>query len=191
MALLYIGQTNFSPESGWELAAFGWPLFLTCVLTSCHIHLASVYGLIDHPSDRKFHKQPTPTGAGIALFVAIESFAFVIGERIWSSQLLLGGLIVLLGLIDDIRPLPSQLRLVIHGLIAFPAVLLVMPWASWEYLAAGTFWVLVLIHAFNFLDNMDGLCAGVAWILAACVSVVTSQFGDYPDFLSTRVVRLD
>src|SRR5262245_3957702 len=162
MEWLYIGPSNPNPDWGRPLAAFGWPLFLTCLLTSCHIHLARNFGLIDLPSDRKFHKQPTPTGAGIDLYIAITGFAFVIGGLIWSSQLLLGGLIVLVGLIDDISPLPSLFRLVIHGLITVPAVLFVMPMAPWAYLTAGAFWVLVLIHAFNFIDNMDGLCAGVA-----------------------------
>src|SRR5262249_32301208 len=151
-----------SPDWGWRLATFGWPLFLTCLFTSCHIHLARNFGLIDQPSDRKFHTQPTPTGAGIAMYIAISGFPFVIGGQIWSSQLLLGGLIVLVGLLDDISPLPPLLRLVIHGLITVPAVLFVMSIAPWACPVAGVLWVLLLIHAFNFIDNMDGLCAGVA-----------------------------
>jgi len=148
---------------------FGLSLAISWILTRCYIRVARDFGLIDQPSERKDHEQPTPTGAGLVIYLAIAFLAFLGHPRLWTAQFLFGGLIVIIGLIDDIRHVPAQLRLVVHGFITVPAVLLAIPSARWEIQAGACFWVLVLTHAFNFIDNMDGLCAGVSWILAACM----------------------
>src|SRR5262249_16356106 len=130
---------------------FAWPLALAWLLTTCYIRVARDFRLIDRPSDRKFHKQPTPTGAGLVLYLVLAFLAFADRGSLWSPQFLFAGLIVSVGLLDDLWPFPAQIRLVIHGLITVPAVLLVMPSAAWEILAIGSCWVLLLIHAFNFI----------------------------------------
>jgi UDP-GlcNAc:undecaprenyl-phosphate GlcNAc-1-phosphate transferase len=153
------------------IGTFALSMAVSWILTACHIRLGRDFGLIDNPSERKFHKRPTPTAAGLALYLTIVVSSFALRPRQWSLEFIFAGLIVIVGLLDDIRPLWAQLRLVIHALIVVPAMFLLLPKAAWEFQAAGCLWVLVLIHAFNFIDNMDGLCAGVAWILAACLAV--------------------
>ncbi|MCG3126682.1 MAG: putative undecaprenyl-phosphate N-acetylglucosaminyl 1-phosphate transferase [Phycisphaerae bacterium] len=81
----------------------------------------------------------------------------------------------LAGLIDDVRPLSALVKL----LVTVAAALLVSLWGGVRIAQFAGFplsvvltivWLCVTTHAFNFLDNMDGLSAGVAAIVAACLA---------------------
>lgn len=94
-----------------------------------------------------------------------------------------------LGLIDDRKPLGPFLKLVV---MALPAVwmtsmgdtrLLTLldahvggPWLS---IALTVLWFLVVTNAMNFMDNMDGLSAGVGAIGASCLLAVTLMHGQW------------
>ena len=87
---------------------------------------------------------------------------------------ILGGALVLhvVGLIDDARPLGAGPKLSLQFLVAL-AVVLVAKVQLLELLpgplsvALTVLWIVLITNAFNFLDNMDGLSAGVAAIAAA------------------------
>jgi UDP-GlcNAc:undecaprenyl-phosphate GlcNAc-1-phosphate transferase len=171
----------------WSMAvAFAVPLVLSWILVAAYIQLAPRWGLVDLPSERKIHLKPTPTGAGLALYLAVATFAgfwslFRREELAANVQILLAGLIVAFGLLDDRRPLPWQLRLVLQVLIAVVAVKYALPeYPVLKYpppkhsvlmQAIAVLWIVVSINAFNFMDNMDGLCTGVAGIIGACLVV--------------------
>jgi UDP-GlcNAc:undecaprenyl-phosphate/decaprenyl-phosphate GlcNAc-1-phosphate transferase len=106
------------------------------------------------------------------------------------ALLVLGSALVLhvLGLLDDRKPLGPFLKLGIMllpalavplvpelpgmaGVIAPTRLLTLLDshvGGSWLSVALTTLYILVLINAFNFMDNMDGLSVGVASIAAAC-----------------------
>jgi len=104
---------------------------------------------------------------------------------------LLAGVLVLhvLGLIDDRKPLGPFLKLVV---MALPAIwiaamsdtrLLTLldahvggPWLS---IAVTVLWFLVVTNAMNFMDNMDGLSAGVGAIGASCLLAVALMHGQW------------
>lgn len=88
-----------------------------------------------------------------------------------------------LGLIDDRKPLPPVPKLFLMAAPAFAAPLLMDtrlltlldPWVggSWLSILITAAWFLAITNAMNFLDNMDGLSAGVAAIVSACLLFVT------------------
>ncbi|MEW6249797.1 MAG: MraY family glycosyltransferase [Planctomycetota bacterium] len=107
--------------------------------------------------------------------------AYVGGMRERAGQLLAvlaGGLVLhVMGLIDDRRPLPALGKLlVIVAVAVFVATVGAVRIA--EFAGPGvsivltTIWFIVIVNSLNFLDNMDGLSAGIASIclagLAAC-----------------------
>ncbi len=51
--------------------------------------------------------------------------------------------------------------------------------AYWLTALITVFWIVGLTNAFNFLDNMDGLSAGVAAISVGLLAIVTGYIGDY------------
>lgn len=91
----------------------------------------------------------------------------------------------LLGLIDDRKPLGPFLKLLIMlaPALAIPLANAIVPSISdtraltfldsaaqgrWLSVALTAVWFLVVTNAFNFIDNMDGLSAGVGAIASAC-----------------------
>lgn len=83
-----------------------------------------------------------------------------------------------LGLIDDRRPIPAMLKLALIISVSLAAVLLTdsrlltmldsrlgTPVPS---IVVTVLWIVAITNAMNFIDNMDGLCAGVAAIAGAC-----------------------
>lgn len=91
---------------------------------------------------------------------------------------LVGGLaLVVMGLIDDLRNLRWQPKLLIQFLVAGGMVLsgihltafLQVPWAG---PLLTVLWIVVLTNAFNFLDNMDGLSSGIAVIASVNLAVI-------------------
>jgi len=97
---------------------------------------------------------------------------------------ILGGAVVLhvVGLIDDLRPLGPwpkfAAQLAVALFIAWPmgirAVELLPAPVS---IALTVLWIILITNAFNFLDNMDGLSAGVAAIAAAIFAMASMGAG--------------
>ena len=82
------------------------------------------------------------------------------------------------GLVDDRRPLGPWLKLILMIGVSVVAVratdsrLLTLLDArvggTWASIALTVLWIVVVTNAMNFLDNMDGLSAGVGAIAASC-----------------------
>lgn len=85
----------------------------------------------------------------------------------------------MLGLIDDRRPMGPWIKLAV---MAVPAIAVVTLFPEtrlftildhhvggrWASAAVTVVWFLIVTNALNFMDNMDGLAAGVAGIASAC-----------------------
>lgn len=96
--------------------------------------------------------------------------------KLW---MLLGGgtVLMVLGLIDDLRGLNWKLRIGVQTAVALALVLCgwqleVFIDAPWFTVPLSVIWIVGLINSFNMLDNMDGLSAGVAAIAAAMLATV-------------------
>lgn len=89
----------------------------------------------------------------------------------------------LIGLIDDIRPLPRWFRLAAQVAAATGAWTVgfkvsATPWPALDAFIT-LLWVVGITNAFNLLDNMDGLSAGLAGIGAFSFAVL-GALGDLP-----------
>ena len=77
-----------------------------------------------------------------------------------------------IGLADDARPMQARVKLLGQFLIALFLVVgcdlrLMSHLPGGVSIFLSVFWILTLTNSFNFLDNMDGLAAGVGMIAAA------------------------
>jgi UDP-GlcNAc:undecaprenyl-phosphate GlcNAc-1-phosphate transferase len=149
---------------------FAGPLVLSWLLTALLIRWAPRLGLVDYPGERKVHTNPTPRAGGLAIFAALAVFGFRMSSVRWEPAL--AAVIVLLGTVDDFRPLRWQIRLSVQFVVAMVAVLFCLPPEPWYVRVAMVVWIAGLINAFNMLDNMDALSAGVAWIAAGVLAAI-------------------
>jgi UDP-N-acetylmuramyl pentapeptide phosphotransferase/UDP-N-acetylglucosamine-1-phosphate transferase len=142
------------------------------------------------PNARSSHKVPTPQGAGIAVIAATlligGAFAVLTDLRLPLMLLVAVPLIALVGLVDDIRPIPVLPRLLLQaiavGAVVFtaPADLRIAP-----ALPLGLERGLVLIaglwfvNLVNFMDGLDLMTAAEAVPVTATL-VLVGLFGVLP-----------
>lgn len=108
--------------------------------------------------------------------------------QVWA--ILAGGTILsVMGLFDDWKSLPWQPRLVVQFLVAcglvfgagiHATVFVAAPWVGYLFTVL---WILVLINSFNFLDNMDGLSAGIGLISASLFGTIMLTATSEPRWL--------
>lgn len=174
--------------------AFGLAALLALALTPPMRWLARRIGMVDQPDKRRIHTTPTPRGGGLAVFAA---FHLTLGYMIWmvggdfSSQftsswwlLFLGvsSLLAAIGLLDDMLSLKPWFKLA--GQITVAAMLyanglnfsmlLSINFPAWVNCALTIFWIVGVINAFNLIDGLDGLAAGLACI--ASLGLAVSMF---------------
>ncbi len=152
---------------------------LLCLLA---IRLAPTLGFIDRPGSEahKQHVRTVPYGGGPAMAVALAgalAIALLLfplpegGLRLPWVVLAGAAALVVLGVIDDARPLPARLKLACQALICASAVSLAdlpidflrhwHPMLAW---LAAFAWLVVVTNAYNLLDHADGLSGSVALI---------------------------
>ena len=160
-------------------------------------------GLVDDPGQRKIHAAPVPLAGGwavlcgmliplalAALFLKLKGAGLVNADPLdyglHKRGLELGVIafgavgMTVLGWLDDkyeLRPLPKfagQLVIALLVALACKRITLFMPSVVFSY-AITILWVLTVVNAFNFMDNMNGLCTGLgiigSWYFAATAAV--------------------
>ncbi|TKB92695.1 MAG: undecaprenyl/decaprenyl-phosphate alpha-N-acetylglucosaminyl 1-phosphate transferase [Nitrospira sp.] len=144
------------------------------------------YGIVDAPDGRlKHQKEPVPYFGGLAIYLAfLMSLAFTFEFRQDVLGIILGGtIVVMLGLIDDFGVLTPWTKLTGQLLAIFVLIksgirIEIAALPEWVDLTLTVFWMVGLINAFNLLDIMDGLSAGVGAASATCLLVVALLQGD-------------
>lgn len=164
-------------------------MFVVLFLTPAIQFLAKKFNVLDRPSGHKLDKPPVPLLGGVAVYLGFLLTALFYQQ--WTPQiinLLLGGaIIVVLGTIDDIKPLSSIIRLIgqiIAALLVMRTGLIVsfMPDSVLGNVIAiviTLIWVLGIINAMNFLDGLDGLAGGVAVIASSFFFLIALYLGQY------------
>ena len=172
---------------------FGIAIATCAILTPLVRWFALQKGWMATPTEDRWHKQPTALMGGIAIYASL------IGPMLWQAdfgfvQNFLGAtnsadlpslsailcigmtFLFLLGLFDDFRSIKPQTKLV--GQIIAAAVVAGLGYRlHWfESLTLDTmatlFWIVGITNAFNLIDNMDGLCAGVGVVATASLAVL-------------------
>jgi UDP-GlcNAc:undecaprenyl-phosphate GlcNAc-1-phosphate transferase len=165
------------------LAAFTIALAVGLVATPALRRVALSSGFVDRPSGRKTHGRSVPYLGGISLALST-LLALLVVPGVRTQMAVLASAAVLLGvvgLVDDDRSLGVATRVAAQLAVAAIAVGLGVrahPTGIEAYDVALTLvWIVGITNAFNLLDNVDGLAAGVA-IATALGIVVLAASGD-------------
>ena len=167
------------------LPAFSIAFALSAALTPLARRVSLRLGQVARPREDRWHARPTALMGGVAIFVAfsiaVAATLFLLPAASALSRylplFLCAFLVFLLGLIDDIYHLPPQTKLV--GQIIAAALLVFfgfkIKWFTSYTLNTfvSVFWIVGITNAFNLLDNMDGLAAGIAFISSLFLALIT------------------
>ena len=171
------------------IVAFILAIAAVYVITPYVKDLAFRVGALDAPNARKVHKKPIPRMGGLAIYAGFV-LAVLASMRLSFEVvgLLVGGtLILVLGIVDDLKQLSARKKLL--GQIAAAIVLLFfdirIEWISnpfgdmvfLDYLSIPItiLWVVGLTNTVNLIDGLDGLAAGVSTIAAVTILFVALQ----------------
>ncbi len=103
-----------------------------------------------------------------------EHVLYFLGEDVLIklTGLFTGGIVVfVLGVVDDLKALRPEVKLIFQIVAALILILCgihlnLFLENRWIAYAITLVWVVGMMNALNFLDNMDGLCAGVSFVAA-------------------------
>jgi UDP-GlcNAc:undecaprenyl-phosphate GlcNAc-1-phosphate transferase len=191
--------------TGALVEVLGWTLLgaagLALVLTPGVRAAAQRIGAIDVPGGRRRHDRPVPRLGGLGVWlavmatVAVAQRAGVVGFTGPELAGAVAGTMVIaaLGVVDDLRGMRVRWKLVLQAVAAASAVLggwsvraVDVPVVGGEIalgaagIAIGFAWIVVVTNAFNLIDGLDGLAAGVG-LVAAVTLVVVALLEGRPD----------
>jgi UDP-GlcNAc:undecaprenyl-phosphate GlcNAc-1-phosphate transferase len=164
-------------------------------------------GLVDDPGHRKIHDSPIPLAGGFAVltgillplvagavclklgFVTISSTGLIIHginrRAVELAVLGLGAIVItVLGWLDDkheLKPLAKflgQLLVALAVAAACKRITLFVHSDLFSY-SITVLWLLTVMNAFNFIDNMNGLCGGLGAIGAFWFALIAARNGEY------------
>lgn len=173
-------------------------LVISVFLTYMAILVLGNLGFIDIPRGRHQHDKPIPRGGGIAIaaafFISVLLFASAVQERagVYAETVAFlknfsipAAIILVVGILDDRYELKSIVKLLAQILVgvliyfqeggishffSYPLPMVVS-------LGGTVLWCVVIINAFNLIDGLDGVAAGLAAISSALLAVWTILTG--------------
>ena len=159
------------------------------------VQVAPRLGLVDAPGHRKTQSSPVAAVGGISIFIgfilALAMAPFGLGEF---RVLLIGsGLLVLMGVLDDIQGMSARLKffsqvvvvsfVVVSGDVVIHSIGDIFNWRDGNEQGLG--WVskpltiiaiLCVINAYNFIDGLDGLAGSLAIVSIASLLFLIAPY---------------
>lgn len=155
-------------------------------------NIAEHVGALDIPDKRKVHKTPIPRMGGLGIF-----FGFLLGYMLFGepsaimNSILIGSfIIVITGMVDDIKPLRAKTKflgqLAAALIVVFYGDLLINNLSAFNinidfdwYLSypITIFFILGCINCMNLIDGLDGLAGGISSIFFLTIGIIACLQG--------------
>ena len=194
------------PVGAYLAALFG-AFIITSLVMPFWIRWCTRIGLVDEPGARKIHDSAIPLAGGLALLTGIaipliagasviqfgwlqtdglEELQHGILRRGQQLLIILFGAVSMaaIGWLDDKHELPARTKFFGQVIVAIFVALsgtkitLFVHNDIFAY-AITVLWIVSVTNALNFLDNMNGLCAGLGAIAAVAFGIIAVIHGQY------------
>lgn len=143
-------------------------------------------GAVDLPNERKIHVKPTARLGGLGIFFGFLAGYVLFGEpSLVMNSILIGSfIIVLTGIIDDIKPLDAKIKfmgqLLAAAVLVFYGNLLIKDidffglYFNFDILSypLTLFFILGCINCINLIDGLDGLSGGISSIYFLTIGII-------------------
>lgn len=148
--------------------------------------IAEHIGALDIPNVRKVHKVPIPRLGGLAIFLGF-LFGYIVfckPNNLISAILIGSFVIIITGMIDDIKPLDAKTKLlgqtIASSVIVFYGNILLSSISAFGiYIDFGLMaypitilFILAFINCMNLIDGLDGLATGISSIFFLTVGSI-------------------
>ena len=157
------------------ISAFALSFVLSLILVPVCRRLAHQFGRVAHPREDRWNRRPVALlgGVGIAASLFITAGALGLAHQL-PIIVICTACMALTGLVDDLVSIKPTTKLVIQISLA-SALLFFQYRLNWVNSITidsvlTLLWIVGITNAFNLLDNMDGLCGGIAVI--ACLGLM-------------------
>ena len=198
---------NDGSGNGWLVGGTVTVIFaaLMCALLIVALYPWLARYALAKPNARSSHRTPTPQGGGIAVIaatmgavgVALAVFSLGASPDLNLPKLVAAALLMTcLGAIDDIRPLPAGLRLILQAAViagivyTLPDQLRVVPQLPWWFerglLLIGGVWFVNLV---NFMDGIDWMTVAEVIPITATLTVL-GMAGALPSYGTVLALAL-
>jgi UDP-GlcNAc:undecaprenyl-phosphate GlcNAc-1-phosphate transferase len=166
------------------------------VITPIFRRIARRANLLDYPGGRKLQASPVAYLGGLAvaapitlgsLLVVFTSISIDIKNQFFLGLILPSLAIAFIGLLDDLYQLPPWPRFIAQsGVGVITSLMLYLseggvqlfdnPWTN-GFLTS--LWVVTIINALNFMDNMDGLATSLSIVISLSLFILSHLNGQY------------
>ena len=170
-------------------------MFITIALIPFFRGLAVKVDALDIPNERKVHRYPMPKSGGIAMalgaFIPILLWA-PIGQ--FSRATLIGaGIVVVFGLIDDMKDLgfkakfagqlAAALIIILYGGVKIKSLGVLLPndilLPDWLAIPLTLVVIIGITNAINLSDGLDGLAGGMSLLSFLCIGYLAYSAGNF------------
>lgn len=149
--------------------------------------IAIYIGALDIPDKRKVHKVPIPRLGGLGIYAGFLLGYMLFGkESIQMNSILIGSFIIIItGMIDDIKPIPAKYKFLgqlvaatiipVYGGIVLRDVSFFGIYINFGILSypLTIFFIASVINCLNLIDGLDGLAGGIASIYFLTIGIIS------------------
>ena len=173
-------------------------LFLSLLCTPIVQKFAFWIGAVDQPGPRKVHTEPIARMGGLSIYiafvltyVAVVVFTDAVATNVGFALVFGGGIMSLVGMLDDRFQLTPFWKLIGQTLAAVVAMyfglkveIITVPLThhvielGWFGIPITILWIVGLTNAINLIDGLDGLASGVSAIASLAIFFVSLMMGN-------------
>jgi UDP-GlcNAc:undecaprenyl-phosphate GlcNAc-1-phosphate transferase len=181
------------------LVSFGVAFVMSWLVQPHFRNLGFLTEIVDHPGDRRPHREPVPRTGGMAIFISFFCALYFLENFVlrmalpwpWLIILVGAGLVILaLGVGDDRFGIHAEKKLYGQLVIILGLMLLGQRFDTVTLPVMGTvelggwawpftlMWYLGFINSMNLIDGLDGLASGISVLVALFLAVVALAAGE-------------
>jgi UDP-GlcNAc:undecaprenyl-phosphate GlcNAc-1-phosphate transferase len=152
--------------------------------------------ILDYPGGRKLQSAPVAYLGGLAivtpitfgsLLIVFSSVSQDLQTQFYLGLIIPSLIIALVGLLDDLYQLSPWPRFIAQSLVGvFTSIMLYLSGSGVQLFdnsllngATTTLWVVTIINAINFMDNMDGLATSLSLVISISLFILSYLNGQY------------
>ena len=165
------------------------------ILTPVFARVSLALGIIDHPSEKRFHLTSMPMLGGASMLTSFLMVILYVDGGLYFKEywalFLAAGMMMAAGLFDDIKGIRPGAKLLLQtlsaGIIIAGGHRLVATGLPAVDALITVVWIVGIINALNLIDNIDGLSSGTAAI-AACFFALFALLAGKPGVALVAIV---